>query len=91
MHSGDGQTSADPVDTQCLQATCCPMDGAVQEQKQAHGKERTCHGEAGACGSKSRAGLPALLLVFLTTILLAPSSPQSRVPKEPFGLALLLA
>lgn len=67
------------------------MDGAVQEQKQAHDKEMTCHGEAGACGSRSRAGIPVLLLLVLATVLLAPSSPESRVPKEPFGLALLLA
>lgn len=79
MHSRDGQISADPVVRQCLQATCCPMDGAVQEQKQVHGEERTCHGEAGARGSRSRAGLPVLLLLFLATVLLAPSSPESRV------------
>ncbi|PKU47652.1 hypothetical protein llap_2044 [Limosa lapponica baueri] len=90
MRSGDGHTSADPVDTQCLQATCSPMDGAVQEQKQAHSKERTCHGEAGACDSRRRAGLSVLLQLFLATIVFAPSSPESRVPKEPFGLALLL-
>jgi len=91
MRSGNGQTSADPVDTQCLQATCCLTDGAVQEQKQARCVERTCHSEAGACGSRSRAGLLVLLMLFLATILLASSSPELRAPKEPFGLAVLLA
>lgn len=50
----DGQTSASPVGTQGLQAACCPLDGAVQEQKQTRGEERTCHDESGTRGSRSR-------------------------------------
>lgn len=67
-------------------ASRLPVDGAVQDQKQTHGKERTFHNGSGARGSRSRAGLPVLLLLFLATILTTPSSSQSRLPKEPFGL-----
>lgn len=52
--------------------------------------ERTRHAEPGTHGSTSTAGLPVWLLLFLATILIAPSSPESRLPKEPFDLALLL-
>lgn len=83
-----GQTSADPVAAQCLQATCCPVDGAVQEQ--AHGEERTCHGEAGPCGSRSQAKLLVLLLFLLATIPLLPFSPEAKVLKELFGFMQFL-